>query len=132
MQKQEITLEITPTAKPRMTRRDRWKNPPKSYKGIWPRPIVSTYRAFKDKIALKKNGFYLPDSFKVVFFMPMPPSWSKRKKDIFYGQPHKQTPDLDNLIKGLGDAFKVDDSGIYHIEATKIWWDKGQITIKEI
>ena len=124
MQKpQEITLNIAPVAKPRMTRRD--KRPPV-------RPVVAKYWAFKDEITLKKNGFYLPDAFSVVFFVPMPKSWSKKKKALFMGQPHKQTPDLDNLIKGLGDAFKVDDSGIYHIHAKKIWWDEGKITIKEI
>jgi Holliday junction resolvase RusA-like endonuclease len=120
---QNITLDIVPTAKPRMTRRD--KRPPV-------RPVVAKYWAFKDEIALKKNGFYLPDSFSVVFYMPMPRTWSKKKRELFFGQPHKQVPDLDNLIKGLGDAFKVDDSGIHHIEATKIWWDEGKITIKEI
>jgi Holliday junction resolvase RusA-like endonuclease len=125
MQKQqEITLNIAPVAKPRMTRRDKWKNPP--------RPVVTKYRAFKDEIALKKNGFYLPDSFSVLFMVPMPKSWSKKKKALFMGQPHKQVPDLDNMIKGLGDAFKVDDSGIYHIHAKKIWWDEGKITIREL
>lgn len=124
MQMQEITLDITPVAKPRMTRRDVWLNPP--------RPVVSSYRAFKDEIARKKNGFYLPDAFSVTFFVPMPKSWSTRKKEMFYGQPHKQTPDLDNMIKALCDAFKIDDSEVYHIDAKKFWWDKGQITIKEI
>jgi Holliday junction resolvase RusA-like endonuclease len=128
----QIELDITPVAKPRMTRRDQWKNPPKGYKGIWPRPVVSSYRAFKTEIALKKNGFYLPDSYRIVFFMPMPKSWSEKKRNLFEGQPHKQVPDLDNLIKAVNDAFKVDDSEIYQIEAVKVWWTEGKMTIKEI
>lgn len=120
----QIELDITPIAKPRMTRRDKWLNPS--------RPIVAAYWAFKNEIALKRRGFILPDAFRVLFYIPMPKTWSNRKKAEFSGTAHKQTPDLDNMIKALCDAFKVDDSEIYNIHAIKLWGETGKIKIEEI
>jgi len=116
-----IELDIVPIAKPRMTRRDKWLNPP--------RPAVAQYHAFKTEIALKRNGFYLGETFLVIFKFPMPKSWSKKKQDIYREKAHKQVPDLDNCIKALCDAFRVDDSMIWHINARKIWSDAGGIFI---
>jgi Holliday junction resolvase RusA-like endonuclease len=45
------------------------------------------------------------------------------------GEYHQQTPDLDNLIKALGDAMYSDDSHIARICATKVWAEDGFIEI---
>ena len=107
---------IVPVAKPRMTQRDTWKK----------RPCVLKYRAFKDEC--KKAGIEIPiQGIHVIFFMPMPNSWSKKKKDAMRGQPHKQKPDVDNLAKALLDAIHVDDCVVWDIRITKRWWDEGKI-----
>jgi len=109
---------ITPVPKPRMTQRDKWKV----------RPCVARYRAFKDEVKLRRvkvNEY--GDS--VIFLMPMPKSWSKKKKEEMDGTPHQQKPDWDNLGKALSDAVYDDDSKIWNITISKMWAYEGAIEI---
>jgi len=116
-----IRIEIDPVPKPRMTQSDRWKK----------RPCVLRYRSFCDELRAKTlTARYVPDGqIKVDFVVPMPPSWTKKKRQQMNLDPHRQTPDLDNLVKAFLDALMVDDSGIHSINAKKIWGDIGQIII---
>lgn len=112
---------ITPVAKPRMTQRDKWLKPR--------RPAVQKYYDFKMQCLLEQ--VFLPeDGAHIIFFLPMPKSWSKKKKAEMYGQRHKQRPDLSNLIKALEDALYTDDSKISDMRITKNWSYEGQIQIK--
>jgi Holliday junction resolvase RusA-like endonuclease len=112
-------LKITPVAKPRMTRRDVWSK----------RLCVSKYYRFKDKLIklAKEKRFKLADSYKVEFLMPMPASWSISKKVLMSGKPHQSRPDLDNLLKAVNDCLLKEDSTVWFVEASKIWWDEGKI-----
>ena len=110
--------DIEPTAKPRMTRSDKWKK----------RPIVMNYRAFKDECRTK--GVQLPDGCKVTFFIAIPKSWPKRKKKEMHLTPHLQTPDLDNLLKGLWDAIYEDDSHMWQCDAQKLWRETAGIKVE--
>ena len=113
--------DITPVPKPRQTKRDKWLNPP--------RPCVARYRAFADEV--RANKIEIAESgTSIMFVIPMPKSWSNQKKQEMYGDPHRQKPDLDNLIKSLFDSTHEDDCVIYNITAHKIWGDKGQVWIK--
>lgn len=113
-----MIYNITPVPKPRMTRGDKWKK----------RPAVLRYWAFKDEVRLKKLIF--PESgTKIIFHMPMPISWSETKKIYHVQSAHKQKPDLDNLIKGLGDAVHAEDKAIWNFQATKLWAYEGAIEI---
>lgn len=100
---------IIPVGKPRMTQRDRWKK----------RPCVLRYHQFKDQCRL--HNVTLGDSVSVRFYIPMPDSWSKKKKREMLNQPHQQKADIDNLLKALLDACLADDSSVYAITATKHW-----------
>ena len=111
---------ITPIGKPRMTRADAWKK----------RPAVLRYWAFKDECA--KHGVYKPDKPHIVFYMPMPKSWSKKKKAAMNGQPHTQKSDLDNLLKALWDSTCVDDAHIWCVYAEKVWSYEGKIKISDM
>jgi len=116
-----FTIFIDPVAKPRMTQADRWKK----------RPCVLRYRAFADELraeAARKN-FQLGDAPYVEFHIPMPKSWSKKKKDLFEGTKHKQRPDVDNLLKALFDCLRDEDCGISDVTAKKRWARKGRIVI---
>lgn len=115
------TFNITPMGKPRMTQRDKWAN----------REVVGRYWLFKDELVrmVNEQGFILPDLYTVTFYIPMPSSWSKKKKDKMRGQPHKQTPDTDNLVKALNDCLRDQDSAIWNIHAIKYWDDVGRIEI---
>lgn len=114
-----VVYSIVPNTKPRMTRSDRWKQ----------RPCVMKYWAFKDEVKLHKVE--LPDSYHVIFVLPMP-KWTKKKRAELDGQPHRQTPDKDNLEKALLDAIYGDDSHVWDGRVTKLWGVKGQIIVKEI
>jgi Holliday junction resolvase RusA-like endonuclease len=117
-----LIAEIEPNTKPRMTRADKWKK----------RPCVLQYRAFCDELRLKAGNFKLSGSYKIDFYLSMPKSWSKKKKELMRGKPHQETPDLDNLLKAVNDALLEQDKIIYKIEATKFWGETGKIIIGNI
>lgn len=101
-----------------MTQRDKFNK----------RPCVMKYRAFKDEIRLKKVT--LPKSgAHIVFVLPMPKSWSEEEKKKHFAQPHKKTPDKDNLEKALLDAVFSDDCEIWDSRVSKIWGYTGKIII---
>ena len=115
-------IEIDPVPKPRMTRADKWKQ----------RDCVVRYRAFCDELRLKTRGLRIPcTGLHLIFKIAMPPSWPKSKCVEMAGKPHKQKPDVDNLIKSVFDALCEDDSYIYDIRATKLWDWKGSIEFRE-
>jgi Holliday junction resolvase RusA-like endonuclease len=113
------TLDIDPMPKPRMVRSDAWKK----------RPVVKKYWAFCDEMRLKCSKVPRLDYLDIVFCMPMPESWSQKKKDFNEGKPHKQKPDIDNLVKSVMDALYKDDSGIWMISAKKSWSKNGMIIL---
>jgi Holliday junction resolvase RusA-like endonuclease len=120
----EIAINITPIPKPRMVRSDTWKK----------RPIVLTYWAFKDELVLKANSvkLKLEPEVNIVFILPMPPSWSKKKKLEMDGKPHQQTPDGDNLVKAAFDCLCDQDNFIWKVAYEKRWGKEGKIIFKTI
>lgn len=68
---------------------------------------------------------------KVTFSIPMPKSWSDKKKREMRYMPHKQTPDVDNLIKGLMDTLP-EDSHIWNIHIEKVWDITGSIRVEQL
>lgn len=115
-----ITL-ITPKPKPRMTQADKWKR----------RPCVERYWQYKDDIR-KTQILTIKQPWSIHFVMPMPKSWSKKKKREFNRTHHQQKPDIDNLIKALFDASYQDDSHIHTVLATKTWGYRGLIQIEHM
>ena len=83
------------------------------------------YRAFRDE--LRKHVKQVPVPLRLIFILPMPATWSKRKKAEMNGQPHRQKPDCDNLQKAVLDALLEDDSHVWCIEAAKVWGYDGKI-----
>lgn len=117
------TFKVTPIGKPRMVASDKWKK----------RKCVAKYWAYKDEILSQLKGFVLPESnFRIVFYLPMPKSWSKKEKAAMMNKPHKQTPDADNCLKSLQDILCKEDKGIWDVRITKLWSNKGQIDIYNI
>ena len=111
---------ITPVPKPRMTQRDKWAK----------RPAVLRYRAFADEV--RAHGVIIPeDGATVVFTLPMPKSWSKKKRAAMQGKAHTQTPDWDNLAKALCDAVHGDDSHLHTVAVRKVWGQQGSIEIRK-
>lgn len=113
---------IFPCPAPRMTKSDRWRDPP--------RRCVAKYWAFRDRA--KHLKIDVPAGSQVTFYMPTPASWSKKKNAAMQGKPHTQKPDLDNLLKALLDAVYGDDSHIWKISAQKVWRDRPGIKVEQI
>lgn len=115
-------FNINPVPAPRQTKRDKWK----------PSKAVQIYRAFRDEVGLKIKE--LPeDFFHVVFLLPMPASWSDKKRLEMAGTPHRGTPDKDNLEKALIDAVYRgrDDAHVWNTASTKLWAGLGGIVIAD-
>ncbi|MHB8447605.1 MAG: RusA family crossover junction endodeoxyribonuclease [Rudaea sp.] len=108
---------VTPVPKPRQTRRDRWAK----------RPCVLRYRAFCDELRLRQAQ--LPERYAVVFVMPMPASWSHRRRAQMIGRPHQSKPDLSNLEKSVEDALVPDDERLFSNRGLKIWGESGRVII---
>lgn len=106
------TIRIIPVSKPRMTRSDKWKK----------RKCVLEYRDFCDQLRLEVGKWGDPEIIGVNFFIPTPKSWSKKKTLSHCGLPHRQKPDIDNLLKAVFDALYEEDKAIHTIlESNKTW-----------
>jgi Holliday junction resolvase RusA-like endonuclease len=115
----KLEINIDPMGKPRMTQRDKWQ----------PRKVTTKYWKFKDDINIlsKEKNIDISDFLICDFYLPMPKSWSKKKKDLMNGKPHKQKPDVDNICKAVMDALLPEDSHIYKIDCEKYWGREGKI-----
>lgn len=115
-----MKYKITPVAAPRMTRRDKWLQPR--------RKCVQKYFDYRD--AIKEAKIKVPCSGShIIFKIPMPKSWTKKRKALMEHSPHQQTPDKDNLEKALLDSIFKDDSCVWDSRVTKIWAYEGSIEI---
>lgn len=117
-----MRLPVVPIGKPRMTQRDRWAK----------RPAVVRYHAYCDLLReewRQLTKLEVPENLFIIFTIPMPISWSKKKKVEMNGKPHQQRPDIDNLCKAFMDALCDDDSYIHELHAYKVWGEEGSIQV---
>ncbi len=131
---------ITPIAKPRMTRADAITmrklaaGKRLSEKERKRAPLLSRWLAYKQEVEMRRVD--VPESGAwIVFVLPMPGSWSRKRKREMCGQPHRgqkdkaRKNDKDNLEKGLLDAVFGDDSAIWDSRVTKVWGERGAIFV---
>lgn len=122
----EYEFNLTPIGKPRMTQRDKWLNPP--------REAILKYRLSKQAMEAyaMMTKFSLKDKLECVFHLPMPESWSNKKKERMALTPHQSKPDLDNILKFVMDTLlPQSDSNVHTIVAKKIWDFEGKIIFIE-
>ena len=117
-----LRLELVPMAAPRLSRRDAWA----------PSAAASRYFAYRAELCMlaQQAGYEPGDALAVTFYLPMPASWSQRKRRQMDGQPHQQKPDTDNLLKGFCDALLADDAHVWDMHARKRWAVEGAIEIE--
>ena len=77
----------------------------------------------------KKDRYAIQERLEVKFYIPMPKSWSKKKKKTLWGHPHQQKPDIDNLAKAFMDCLCKEDSFVYRLKVSKYWAEEGKIII---
>lgn len=126
-------LNITPCPAPRMTKSDKWKiNPSHPDIRQRQRKEVTRYFEFKNQLMSLLNNddkSFLTDEIFLIFVLPMPATWSMKKKKLMNKTPHKQKPDWDNLAKAFCDSFGIDDSHIWNAQISKFWGFSGSIII---
>lgn len=126
-------FNITPIGAPRMTKSDKWKlDPFHEDSNKRQRKPVTQYFRFKRDIQAQalQQGFKMPENgFHVIFVIPMPFSWSDKKKSLMDMTPHQQKPDADNMIKAVKDSLCKNDANIWDYRITKYWGRSGIITI---
>jgi len=117
----EYVFDIVPMGAPRMTRADAWRK----------RAIVLRYFAFRDELNLKANlsGYVLGDMLNIKFYLPFPPSYTKKKKDTLEGMPHQLKPDNDNLVKAFMDGLKSEDCTVWCVFSRKYWSSRPRIVV---
>ena len=117
-------LQIAPVSKPRMTRADRWKK----------RQSVLKFFAFRDAVRQYCETHAIAWwAFEIEFHVPMPKSWSKKKKILHNGKPHNQTPDLDNFLKAWKDSVFNEDSVVSRVHACILWTSgPGHIIVRDL
>lgn len=100
-----------------MTQADKWKK----------RPRVMRYRQYADDLRRLAPALTW-EPLSLHFVLPMPKSWSKKKRTLMKNRPHTQKPDLDNLIKAFKDALLKEDSVVWiYGLMIKTWGDEGCI-----
>ena len=125
-------FDVVPVAAPRMTQSDKWRvNPNHEDINKRQRKPVTNYYAYKNLLILQGNlmRFEIQPMLDVLFLIPMPDSWSAKKKETMNGLPCKVKPDTDNLTKAIKDTFCVNDSHIWKETAEKRWAYKGSVII---
>lgn len=121
--RQSFSIKCDPVPAPRMTQRDRWKK----------RPCVERYFDFKTTIQKEVGDIpTVPDEIVVIFYFPMPESWSNKKRLMNVGKPHRQRPDGDNCLKALQDALFLEDGTVWRATFEKRWHLKGAIELEMI
>lgn len=124
-------FDVVPIGAVRMTKSDTWKlNPNHPNPKLRQRKAVQKYFTFKTLITLQANQmrYVLGQTLDIVFLLPMPSSWSDKKKEAMNGMPCKVKPDIDNLVKSL-DCLNRQDQEIWILKAQKYWAYKGSIII---
>lgn len=125
-------FDLIPIGAPRMTQSDKWKlnpNHPDPLKRQ--RKSVTQYFAFKTLLQLqsKQLNFQLGNALDAVYLIPMPNSWSNKKKERMNGLPCEVKPDTDNITKAIKDTLRKNDSDIWYEKAEKRWAYHGSIII---
>jgi Holliday junction resolvase RusA-like endonuclease len=126
----KVTLNITPQTHVRATQGDSifFRIPREKLRPAGLKRLMRLERYNKYKIDLaseaKRKSFTMPPiGASVTFVIPVPRSWSKKKKKLYHGRFHQSKPDIDNLQKAFLDSLMKEDKQIAHLEVQKRWVD---------
>jgi Holliday junction resolvase RusA-like endonuclease len=137
----KLILNITPQTFVRATQGDRvfFRIPrellrPPGLKRLLRLERYNEYKLSLSALAKQKKFTFPEQGATITFFIPVPQSWSKKKKELYHGTLHQSKPDLDNLLKAFLDSLLSEDKTVCHYgELCKVWvnLDYGWIEIGE-
>jgi Holliday junction resolvase RusA-like endonuclease len=126
----KVILNITPQTHVRATQGDsiffripREKLRPAGLKRLMRLERYNKYKLDLDSEAKRKSFTMPPIGASITFVIPVPRSWSKKKKKLYHGTFHQSKPDIDNLQKAFLDSLMKEDKQIAHLEVQKRWVD---------
>ena len=142
MVKKKVILNITPQTSVRATQGDRifFRIPREKLRPAGLKRLLRLEKYNNYKINLlaeaKAKQFTHPQQgASITFFIPIPKTWRKFKREAMAWMLHQSKPDLDNLLKAYFDSLLAEDKYISHYEAKKVWVDFPigwiEITVKE-
>jgi Holliday junction resolvase RusA-like endonuclease len=108
-------------------------------RGKFLKPNAQRYLNYKQAVGYQLRQQYPePTEYAVAvkarFVLPMPKSWSKKKRAEMAGAYCPVKPDGDNLVKGLFDAANgivwKDDNLVVRCEYEKIYGETGRIELE--
>lgn len=125
----KFKLSITPQTWVRVTQKDKifFRIPRDKLRpsGLKRRMRIERYNEYKVNVSAesKRVGFVLPEvGAGLLFYVPVPKSWSKKKKRMYHGTFHQSRPDLKNLLQAFEDSLMTEDKGIaYYTHLGKLW-----------
>lgn len=127
-------FDVVPMGAVRMSSSDKWKtNPLHKNPQKRQRIVVGKYFNFKNKVrqqALEMN-YKMSGILEIIFLVPIPNSWSEKKKIRHNKQPVITRPDIDNYCKAFMDAIEIEDGFVWKIIAEKRHAFKGSILVYE-
>ena len=125
-------FNVIPIGAVRMTQSDKWKTnanhvDPKKRQ----RESVRQYFEFKTAIRTQAEqmNYVLSEVLDIVFLVPMPFTWSEKKKVKYNKTKVNKRPDLDNYIKAFIDALSIEDGFVWKIQAEKRYAFNGSILV---
>lgn len=130
MKQNKIILNITPETSVRATQGDKifFRIPREKLRPAGLKRLLRLEKYNRYKINLlaeaKSKQFTHPQQgASITFFVPMPKTWRKFKREAMAWMLHQSKPDLDNLLKAYFDSLLAEDKYISHYEAKKVWVD---------
>lgn len=126
--RKKITLNISPQTHVRATQGDAifFRIPEAQLlpDGLKRKKRLVKYNDYKSNLldVSREKNFIIPEhGASIDFFIPVPRSWSKKKKREMHLQPHKSKPDLDNFLKAFKDAIMREDKTVWQYSLSKRW-----------
>lgn len=133
MPQKKYILEITPQTHVRATQGDRilfrigkQKLRPAGLKRLLRLERYNEYKLSVSALAKQKKFEFPGYGASIKFFLPVPKTWKKYKKEQMHMRFNMARPDLDNLLKALKDSLLHEDKEIAHYEAAKYWVNQEQ------
>ena len=124
MPRYSFNIDAVPASRPRVTR--------------WSTYYPKKYTAFREAMGIITDHMEFdkvtgPIKVETVIYLPMPKSWSKKKKELFNGQWKMNNCDNDNYEKAVWDSLNgkawEDDCQIVWNETKVMYAYEGQIIV---
>lgn len=125
----KIILNITPETHVRATQGDRiWFRIPREE--LYPAGLkrlkrLEKYNEYKLNLAAEAKRLqfsFPPQGASISFFIPVPKTWNKWKKELMHFKLHQNKPDLSNLLKATEDALCLEDKFIANYASLTKYW----------